>query len=273
MLGGAAFTSTLGSLFSQLHAADEAADHAKKEPYRTGKNETADKTGELFFPRLKFHVRDKNLDIWDCGPSGDAILRKKLSELTNVNVSQEPVIVELDNLEKMAKYPYVFMTAESEFDLDPRHAENLREFLMRGGFVHADDCTHPNGKTKVYKSDLGENFVYKVREGSGSEIDGDRFFMDYVRIINQLFPDNKMRRIPNDHEIYRCYFKFPNGCPAMHGVDHGAWGLFENGTGRLMTVVTPGDLHCGWMNRYWSPEKNLEGIKMGINILMYYLTH
>jgi hypothetical protein len=84
--------------------------------------------------------------------------------------------------------------------------------------------------------------------------------MDYVRIINQLFPDNKMRRIPN-------------GCPAMHGVDHGAWGLFENGTGRLMTVVTPGDLHCGWMNRYWSPEKNLEGIKMGINILMYYLTH
>src|SRR6185295_13002299 len=93
MLGGAAFTSTLGSLFSQLHAADEAADLAKKEPYREGKNEAAGKTGELFFPRLKFHVRDKNLDIWDCGPSGDAILRKKLSELTNVNVSQEPVIV------------------------------------------------------------------------------------------------------------------------------------------------------------------------------------
>ena len=45
------------------------------------------------------------------------------------------------------------------------------------------------------------------------------------------------------------------------------------GHGELQTVATPGDLHCGWMNRYWSPEKNLEGIKMGINILMYYLTH
>ena len=39
------------------------------------------------------------------------------------------------------------------------------------------------------------------------------------------------------------------------------------------TVVTPGDLHCGWMSRYWAPEKNMEAIKMGINVLMYYLTH
>ena len=76
-----------------------------------------------------------------------------------------------------------------------------------------------------------------------------------------------------DHEIYRCYFKFPQGCPMMQGVNHGAWGLFEKGTGRLMALATPGDLHCGWMSRYWSPQKNAEGIKMGINVLMYYLTH
>ena len=270
-IGGAGFATTLGSLFSQMHADEKApAGGAGK----SGKDETTVKTGELFFPRLKFHVRDRKMDIWDVGPSGDVILRRKLTELTNINVSQEPVVVELDDLDKMSKYPYVFMTSESEFDLQSKHAENLREFLLRGGFIHADDCCHPNVKGGILRSDMGgENFDFKVREGQKAGPDGDRFFMDYVRIINQLFPDNPMRRIPDNHEIYRCYFNFPKGCPVMQGVDHGAWGLFEKGTGRLMTIATPGDLHCGWMSRYWSPEKNLESIKMGINVLMYYLTH
>ena len=269
MLGGAAFATTLGTLFTKLQAGEDAP--APGGPYRDGKKEVAVKTGEFFFPRLKFHVRDEKHDIWDVGPSGDVILRRKLSELTNINVSQDPVVVELDDLDKMSKYPYVFMTSETEFDLHPKHAENLREFLLRGGFIHADDCCHPNTKGRVIKSDLGENFEYKVRTDASS-VDGDRFFMDYVRIVNSLFPDNPMRRIPDNHEIYRCYFNF-KGCPIMQGVDHGAWGLFEKGTGRLMTVATPGDLHCGWMSRYWAPEKNLDGIKMGINVLMYYLTH
>jgi hypothetical protein len=271
MIGGAGFATTLGSLFSKVRA-DEETPAPKGGAYKSGKNETV-KTGEFFFPRLKFHVRDRKMDIWDVGPSGDVILRRKLTELTNINVSQEPVVVELDDLDKMSKYPYVFMTSESEFDLDPKHADNLREFLLRGGFIHADECCHPTTKGTIHRSDIGENFEYKVREKTKTGIDGDRFFMDYVRIVNSLFPDNPMRRIPDNHEIYRCYFNFPKGCPVMQGVDHGAWGLFEKGTGRLMTVATPGDIHCGWMSRYWSPEKNLESIKMGINVLMYYLTH
>ena len=271
MVGGAGFATTLGALFTKLQAAEEDAPTTTK-PYRAGKNESAVKTGEFFFPRLKFHVRDHSKDIWDVGPSGDEILRRKLSELTNINCSQDAVVVELDDLEKMSKYPYVFMTSETEFDLEPKHAENLREFLLRGGFIHADDCCHPNLKGRVVKSDLGDNFEYKVREGTNTGVDGDRFFMDYCRIIGQLFPDNPMRRIPDNHELHHCYFNY-NKCPVMQGVDHGAWGLFEKGTGRLMTVATPGDLHCGWMSRYWAPEKNLDGIKMGINVLMYYLTH
>jgi hypothetical protein len=260
MLGGAAFAGALGGMFSKLHADGDS------------RNETV-KTGELFFPRLKFHVRDRKHDIWNVGPSGDAILRRKLIELTNINANPEPVVVELEDLEKMSRYPYVFMTSETEFDLEPRHADNLREFLMRGGFVHADDCCHPSTKGRIVKSDLGENFEFKDRERGKTGVDGDRFFMDYVRIINSLFPDNPMRRIPDNHEIYRSYFNFPKGCPVMQGVAHGAWGLFEKGTGRIMTVATPGDLHCGWMSIYFGAANDTEAIKMGINVLMYYLTH
>ena len=78
MIGGAGFATTLGSLFSKVRA-DEENPAPKGGPYKSGKNETV-KTGEFFFPRLKFHVRDRKMDIWDVGPSGDVILRRKLTD-------------------------------------------------------------------------------------------------------------------------------------------------------------------------------------------------
>ena len=205
------------------------------------------KTGTFFFPRLMFHVKDETGDQWNTDPIGDVILRRRLSELTNINVSQDPVVVRLADLDNMCRYPFVFATSEGYFDLPRNEERNLREFLLRGGFVHADDCV------------LGRT--------------GDRFFRDYVKMMNRLFPDNRMRRVPNDHELYRCYFNFANGSPHLQGVNHGGYGLFEKGTGRIMTYVTPGDLHCGWCYMWFSKEQNDAAVRMGINIIIYYLTH
>ena len=143
------------------------------------------------------------------------------------------------------------MTSEGFFKLPDNEEKNLREFLERGGFVHADDCVY-------------------ARQ--------DRFFTSYVKLMNKLFPDNPMRQIPNDHEIFHIYFDMPmwpggiSPCPHMQGVDHGAWGLFERGTGRIMTVATAGDLHCGWCNMFGA-DKQLACIKMTINFIIYFLSH
>lgn len=209
--------------------------------------EKAVRTGQFIFPRLRFAVNDNTTDLWDAHPIGDVVLRQKLSELTNINVSQEPRVVTLANFDEMCRNPFVFMTSEGSFVLNEQEERNLREFLERGGFIHADDC------------------VYNARE--------DRFFRNYNTLLNKLFPDNPMRLIAHDHELYHVYFDFPEGCPHLQGVNHGAYGLFEPGTGRIMTINTPGDLHCGWVNRFFTPEKNLQAMKMGINIILYFLTH
>jgi hypothetical protein len=130
---------------------------------------------------------------------------------------------------------------------------------------------YPTAKAKIITPDPSDS-VFKPRQ-PGDPLDVDRFFRDYVILMKRLFPDNPMRKIPDDHEIFHLYFDFKDGCPHMQGVKHGAYGLFEPGTGRIMTVATPGDLHCGWMNQYWAKEKNLEAIKMGINIIIYFLSH
>jgi len=205
------------------------------------------KTGQFIFPRLQFTVKDDTPDRWNVGPVGDVNLRKKLMELTNINVSLEPKVVRLGDFDEMCRHPFVFMTSEGYFDLPAQEEWNLREFLERGGFIFADDC------------------VYAARE--------DRFFRDYIKLLNKLFPDNPVRKIPLDHEVFHIYFDMPNGSPHMQGVPHGAHGLFERGTGRIMTYIDPGDLHCGWMCRYWGMEKNITAIKMGINVIIYFLTH
>jgi hypothetical protein len=217
---------------------------------RTARADDAVKTGKFIFPRLKFSVKDETGDIWNTGLRGDAILRKHLRELTNINVSEEPKTVRLADFDDLCQHPFVFMTSEGYFQLPENEEKNLREFLERGGFIHADDCIY----TRAGKHE-------------------DRFFRDYVKMIDRLFPDNPMRKVPLDNEIFHIYFDFPKGCPHMQGVDHGMWGQFESGTGRIRTVATPGDLHCGWMSEYFGKEKDMQAIKMGINIIVYFLSH
>ena len=87
-----------------------------------------------------------------------------------------------------------------------------------------------------------------------------------------------MRLIPKDHELYHCYFHFPDGAVFLQGNRglKGDWGLFEKGTGRIMTLCTPWDYHCGWcsLHTHWfSREQTEAAIRMGVNIIIYYLTH
>ena len=215
--------------------------------------EKAVQTGKFMFPRLKFSVYDGTQDIWNAGPSGDVILRKKLAEMTNINVSLEPKVVRLQEFDDLVRHPFVFMTSEGFFRLPEKELKNLREFLERGGFIFADDC------------------VYNAKE--------DRFFRCFRKMLDALFPDNPVRHIPADHEIYHIYYGFgKSGSPHMQGVrmhdgKPGAWGLVEPGTGRIMTYLDPGDLHCGWMCQFWGMSKNIEAIKMGINVIIYFLSH
>jgi hypothetical protein len=207
-------------------------------------------TGKFVFPRLLFSTVDRTPKHWDISPEGDSILRQHLKGLTNVNVSMEPKIVRLADFDDMCLNPFVFMTAGGSFKLPDNEEKNLHEFLERGGFILADDCM-----------------------GVGGGNDTDAFFKCYMDLMTKLYPDNPMRKIPFDHEIFHCYFDFPEGSPELQGVPHGAHGLFEPGTGRIMTWLSSGDIHCGWVCKFWSMEKNMAAIKMGINVIVYFLSH
>ena len=59
-----------------------------------------------------------------------------------------------------------------------------------------------------------------------------------------------------------------------HGQNHGARGVFIGD--RLAVFLGSTDLHCGWCDSHgveWGIEGYRKAIQMGINIILYAMTH
>jgi hypothetical protein len=213
-------------------------------------NQTLVTTGQCFFPRLQFQLREDGTDYvkqWDIWPIGDQNLRNMIRAATNINILTDPVVVNLDHPDQLFQYPFVFMTSEGDFALTDSNRQNLREYLLRGGFLLADDC------------------CFEQRE--------DRFYRAWAREMKVIFPDEVLAEIPSTHEIYHCFYEL-DGVPWVQGQKHPALGVFERGTGRLMAFCSSGDIHCGWVG---FGNLDREGCKrclqMGVNIMVYCLSH
>jgi uncharacterized protein DUF4159 len=142
-------------------------------------------------------------------------------------------------------YPYLYMTGHGNVVFSVNEAQNLRSYLVGGGFLHVDD----------------------------------NYGMDkFVRIeLKKVFPELELVEVPFTHPIYHQKFDFPNGLPKIH--EHDAkpaqgFGLFYEG--RLVVFYSyECDLGNGWEDKrvHNDPEeKRQQALKMGANILAYCLT-
>ena len=142
-------------------------------------------------------------------------------------------------------FPYVFMTGHGTFLLNDNEADNLRNYLMSGGFLHIDD----------------------------------NYGLDpHVRPqMKKVFPELDFVELPFNHPIFHQKYEFGGGLPKIHehdGKAPQAFGLlFE---GRLVCLYTyECDLGNGWEDfgiHGDSEETRLKALKMGANILQYVFT-
>lgn len=139
-------------------------------------------------------------------------------------------------------YPYIFMTGHGTFLFSDNEADNLRNYLMAGGFLHIDD----------------------------------NYGLDpHVRPqLKKVFPELDFVELPFSHPIFHQRYEFANGLPKIHehdGKSAQAFGLlFE---GRLVCLYTfECDLGNGWEDfgiHGDSEDKRQQALKMGANILQY----
>ena len=229
---------------------------------------------DFIFPRVKFtpiKVPGRGLgdDLWNVRPGGDRNLLRRLSTVIRcktkpiINVTEDGfvpqyatkegqlnAIVTFDNPDQINKYPFLFMTDENEFGFTQNQKENLLNYIKRGGFVFMDDCVVGDG--------------------------GDFFFRSAYDLLEEVFGRGSVKTVPKQHEIFRNVYDLSSiGLPYMKGQNHGARGVFIND--RLAVFLSSNDIHCGWCDNtrrnFPSPMQYEQAIQMGINIIMYAITH
>ncbi|MCY7349698.1 MAG: DUF4159 domain-containing protein [Cytophagaceae bacterium] len=160
------------------------------------------------------------------------------------NIFPEDELVEVGSPE-LFSYPFVHMTGHGNVVFTEAEAQNLRRYLLGGGFLHIDD-------------NYGlEKFVR--------------------REMKKVFPELSFVELPFNHPIYHTRFDFPNGLPKVHehdGKTPQGFGLIYQG--RLVCFFSfECDLGNGWEDQavYNDPEEiRQQALRMGANLISYATT-
>lgn len=182
---------------------------------------------------------------WYNDPSAIPNLLKFIGEQTPVAVAKDQVVVSIMD-EKLFSYPVLFLTGHGRISFSPQEVERLRTYLTHGGFLYADD-------------DYGMDSYFRAE-------------------MAKVFPDKRFVELPFSHEIYHIHFDFPQGLPKIHEHDSKppqGFALFHEG--RMVVFYTyETNISDGWVDPEVHgdpPEKRLEALQMGTNIMIYALTH
>ena len=178
---------------------------------------------------------------WYSNPTALPNLIRFCNQEIDTKIDPKPQTVEAGGV-TLFQYPFLHMTGHGNVFFTDEEAENLRTYLLAGGFLHADD----NYGMKEY----------------------------FVREMKKVFPDKELLELGADHPIFDQTFKFPNGLPKIHehdGERPQALGIFDEG--RLLVLFTlESDLGDGWEDPsvHNDPEEvRQKALQMGANIVQY----
>ena len=157
------------------------------------------------------------------------------------NINPEQAVVEVGSSE-IFNYPFIHMTGHGNVVFSNQEADNLRKYLLSGGFLHISDNY---GMDKFIRTQL-----------------------------KKVFPELDLIELPYSHPIYHQAFQFDKGLPKVHEHDNKApqgFGLIYEG--RLICFYdVECDLGDGWESfdiHKDSQEMHEKALKMGANIISY----
>lgn len=178
---------------------------------------------------------------WYANPTSLPNLIKFCNQNIKTTFKSKPVTVTPAGSE-IFLYPYVHLTGHGNVVFADTEIQNLRSYLLGGGFLHIDD-----------------NYGL------------DKYIR---REIKKIFPQNELVEIPATHAIFQKPYSFPRGLPKIHehdGKPPQAFGIFADG--RMVLLYTyETDLGDGWEDAEVNndpAELREKALKMGANIIYY----
>jgi len=183
-------------------------------------------------------------------PRAEQNLMRILSELTLVDTRVDAGhILTLDD-PRLFHYPVAMMWEPGFWTMSDVEAERFREYLLKGGFAIFDD----------FEMEQWNNFEMQMR---------------------RVLPEARFFRLDQTHQVFDTFFRmktidFPH---PMFGYHPNYFGIFEDNdpSKRLMVIAN----HNNDVAEYWEwsgtglflVDPSNEAYKLGVNYVMYALTH
>ena len=181
---------------------------------------------------------------WYADPSSLPNLLQYVEKYTNITVNKMEQRAKIGD-DLFHRSPYLYMTGHGNVKFTDDDAFTLRDHLLAGAFLHADDNY---GMDKSFR-----------------------------REMERVFPDKEWVELPPSHDIFKIHFKLPAGLPKVHEHDKKrpqALGLFEGD--RLIVLYTfESDLGDGWEDEGVHLDDHqirTAALQMGTNIIVYALS-
>jgi len=201
---------------------------------------------DFWLTRLKYDSGD-----WDVDQRMPANLITSLIDYTSLRVDPKEHVLALAD-PKMLTAPFCYLAGHKLVEFNPAERRNFEQYVRNGGFVFVDDCNH--------------------------DIDG-LFAKSFEQQMSTIFGAKALKKLPNNHALYRSFFEFKDGPPATTFELNG-WGDdlvhdYLKGIeidGRLGVLYSNKDYGCewdyDWRNKRFLAEDNT---KFAVNIVMYAL--
>ena len=232
----------------------------------------ADSDGAYHFCRVAYRSGRGDGGGWGVDyPQADVNLSIRLSELTKTRVSfdgaRDPnhLVVRLTD-DGLFQCPFVMMTEVGATYFDDEEVERLRAYLLKGGFLWADDFWG------TYAWQSWENEIRKV-------LPAGQYPIVDLPLDHPLFRTHfVVRKVPQIPSLN--YWMGSGGDTSERGEDSAVATAraIVDATGRIMVLMTHNtDVGDSWEREGDDPNYfyhfAIDGYAVGINVVLYAMTH
>ncbi len=214
--------------------------------------------GRFTFARIKYRGGGRGAGWAHDYPRAESHFMQIIRSITSIRpfVEAGPIvggnILALDDPNLM-KYPVAYLSEPGGWFPNEKEIEGLRKYLLKGGFVIVDDF-----------------------DGGGMQ--GDWYH--FVDVMRSVLPTARVQEIPRTHPIFDSFFKIDFEKLVSYGTGDtpGYFAIFENNDSRKRVVMIinfnqdMGD-YWEWSDRGFNLAPSNEAYKLGVNYLIYALTH